>query len=318
MWLQSFVIMYHTDSFSSAWRNFMFSSLFELALLPIKYITTKFLICAEVQRFGSRDHITFDRFHLVNAVHCAFHLYKAIFKITLLANQKSVISFITWVLPKLMIDIAKFCVRMYDWRAEIVVGRQLSPYTDDGDAGAGAAKQHGETSATDGGDGGRTEDAHWWASPWTHYLIEKFVGTDVLARRGKVCFEQSLQISATSIAAVQYAFFLIYLSMVGQMSPSSALANNMLIFPFLAGTVLDGDTMQQQFAFIAVSWLAEVVLYCTIDSISHKYFKLAPTYVVACHLQQYPRFSRTVIVLAAHITSDVYLGMVLVTLAIAR
>ena len=95
----------------------MFSTMFELSHMPFKAASSRCFTNAEAYRFGSKEHITFDRFHLVNSVKCAFILYSAIFKITLMASQKDVVALVTWVLPKLVVTLLKFCAKMRDWHS---------------------------------------------------------------------------------------------------------------------------------------------------------------------------------------------------------
>ena len=42
---------------------------------------------------------------------------------------------------------------------------------------------------------------------------------------------------------------------------------------------------------------------------------ITPTYVGTCHISQFPRFRRTMVVISSHVVSDVYLGMLLASIA---
>ena len=280
-WLQAFVMLYHTASgdWLGVSRNLVFSTMFELVSGPFKAASSRCFKNAETYRFGSKEHITFDRFHLVNSVKCAFILYSAIFKITLMASQKDVVALVTWVLPKLLLTVLKFCAKMRDWHS--VEQKRAA---------------------------GR--------------LAARLLSRNLLERRGQVCFETSLQMTSASIAAVQYLVFLSVLRLNGLFyTPPDAgvddWAGNVYVFPYLRDS-LEAAAFKQQVMYVLASWLSEYLLFVCIDAVSGKLFQITPSYVGSCHLKDYPRYSRTILCLAAHIVSDVYLGMVLVTLAVAR
>jgi hypothetical protein len=45
------------------------------------------------------------------------------------------------------------------------------------------------------------------------------------------------------------------------------------------------------------------------DIYSSRRYSLSPTFIGTCHMKQYPRFVRAMVVVATHVLTDVYLGM---------
>ena len=127
-------------------------------------------------------------------------------------------------------------------------------------------------------------------------LLGRLLKTDLLHQRGMCCFNAYLKSRAVSIASLQYIVFILLL----QYHP------NRFVFPNFQEPNID---VKQQMTFVAIAWSLDYLNYTIINLVFDRRYNMTPMYVGACHLRQYRRFQYSVVLIASHIISDVYLGM---------
>lgn len=134
---------------------------------------------------------------------------------------------------------------------------------------------------------------------------------DPFNQRGSLCFSTYLAITADVIAAVQFSLFVV----VQQLLPYNARV--FIDFSTSEPRWDDGGTYDwlQQLAFVCAGVAIAYCRYCAIDITSGRMFGITPTYVGTCHIAQYPRFRRTMVTVATHVVTDVYVGCKLFKLA---
>ena len=132
---------------------------------------------------------------------------------------------------------------------------------------------------------------------------------DVTNKRGRVCFGAFLHFVAVWISGIQYLTFLVGLRLYPL---------NLPLFREYSDVInIDQDPVYedlfvQQLQFIALFLFTESALYFVTNTVSKFYVKsMSPHYVGACHCKEFPRFRVSIVLIGAHIVSDVYLGILL-------
>lgn len=138
---------------------------------------------------------------------------------------------------------------------------------------------------------------HLGESAWCQILGDALEG-DLLHHRGKLCVKAFLKRHATQTAALQYVIFIVVLNYTD---------HNVLVFPkFTKGAQFD---FRQQALFVAIAWSLDFVIYEVTNIMCKRLFDLTPLYVGEALIAEHPRFGVSMLVIAAHIISDVYLSM---------
>jgi hypothetical protein len=81
---------------------------------------------------------------------------------------------------------------------------------------------------------------------------------------------------------------------------------NRELFPHYSTQSAD---IRRQIAFAVCAWVIDYLTYTMLNVIFDRRYNLSPTYVGLCYLRQYPRFRYSVVFIATHIISDVYLSL---------
>ena len=131
------------------------------------------------------------------------------------------------------------------------------------------------------------------------FLVGRVVNEDLLHQRGILCFRAYLKNRAVNIASFQYAVFVVFIGITG--------INEKVFVNFSEAAGFD---LGQQLLFVLIAKLLDYANFTLTNMLCQSKYEITPTYVGNCHLKQYPRVRRSLFVLAAHIVSDVYLGMV--------
>jgi len=122
---------------------------------------------------------------------------------------------------------------------------------------------------------------------------------DLLHQRGSLCFKAYLKNRANTIASLQYATFILFVGLSGH--------NAKVFLNFSDGAEFD---LQQQLLFVLIAWILDFINYTLTNMMCTRAYDITPFYVGTACLKQYPRTRRALFFIAAHIISDVYLGMV--------
>ena len=136
--------------------------------------------------------------------------------------------------------------------------------------------------------------------------IAKHFNPDTLNQRGTLCFNTYIMITADAIAALQFCLFV---------GVQQALPYNSEVFIEFSTKEAGSYEPLQQLAFVCAGFGLSYARYCATDIVSGRLYGITPTYVGTCHLSQFPRFRRTMVVVSSHVVSDVYLGMLLASIA---
>ena len=131
------------------------------------------------------------------------------------------------------------------------------------------------------------------------FLVGKVVEPDLLHQRGILCFRAYLKNRALNIASFQYAVFAVFIGITG--------INEKVFVNFSEAAGFD---LGQQLLFVLIAKLLDYANFTLTNMLCQSKYEITPTYVGNCHLKQYPRVRRSLCMIAAHIISDVYLGMV--------
>jgi hypothetical protein len=269
---------------------------------------------AEQARIGSAN-AGFDRFHLVGLTRAAFHLYSAIFRLTLLVRLENwsnfAVFYVTTSIPTLLhtvvpvngkwhgfatsLDRAETRARQREAREKRE--RRLKPQV------SGRKLTRSNVNAEEAGrpdkEGQRNE--HRTCVGHLQAAARHTVKTDLLHQRGVACFNVYLQNSASHMATAWYCAFMLCLELMP----------NRELFPHYSTQSAD---VRQQIAFALCAWCADYFTYTMLNVMLDRRYNLSPTYVGLCYLREYPRFRTSVVLIAAHIISDVYLSLTFATM----
>lgn len=269
---------------------------------------------AEQARIGSAN-AGFDRFHLVGLTRAAFHLYSAIFRLTLLVRLENwsnfAVFYVTTSIPTLLhtvvpvngkwhgfatsLDRAETRARQREAREKRE--RRLKPQV------SGRKLTRSNANAEEAGrpdkEGQRNE--HRTCVGHLQAAARHTVKTDLLHQRGVACFNVYLQNSASHMATAWYCAFMLCLELMP----------NRELFPHYSTQSAD---VRQQIAFALCAWCADYFTYTMLNVMLDRRYNLSPTYVGLCYLREYPRFRTSVVLIAAHIISDVYLSLTFATM----
>jgi len=129
--------------------------------------------------------------------------------------------------------------------------------------------------------------------------LAKFFNPDPLNQRGSLCFGSYLMITSDWIAALQFSIFVLV---------QTLLPYNAEVFINFSTEESGSFVPLQQLAFVCAGVAFSYARYCAIDVVGGRLFGITPTYVGTCHISQYPRFRRTMLVVSSHVCTDVYIG----------
>ena len=124
--------------------------------------------------------------------------------------------------------------------------------------------------------------------------------SDLLHHRGKLCFSAYLKKRASQMAALQYMSFILILNYTH---------NNVLVFPTFSKDA--NFDLQQQAVFVAIAWSMDMAMYEVTNVLCKRLFDLTPLYIGEAVVTEHNGLNFSLMVIAAHIISDVYLSMVL-------
>ena len=134
-----------------------------------------------------------------------------------------------------------------------------------------------------------------------------FFPADPLNARGLTCFYAYIEIMAKTVAALQFIVFVVI---------QAQLPYNALVFIQFSDEFPDGSYEPlQQAAFACAGLAIDYAMYCAMDGWMGWWFGFTPTYVGTSHMTQYPRFRRTMLVVSTHAVTDLYLGVLFVSIA---
>lgn len=287
---------------------------------------------ADQARVGSEG-AGFDRFHLVGLTRIAFHLYTAIFRLALLVRLQNwsnfAVFYVTTSVPKLLHIVVPVNGKWHGLATGMIKtesGRQKRQVSDriPGRSPPGGAipplctPELGEdaktvgsqpTTFTDSHPGVANTNAHEGGRhtkgqrneprtclDYVQAATRHAVKPDLLNQRGVSCFNAYLQSSASHIATGWYCAFVL----------SMQLMPNRELFPHYSTQSAD---IRRQIAFAVCAWVIDYLTYTMLNVIFDRRYNLSPTYVGLCYLRQYPRFRYSVVFIATHIISDVYLSL---------
>jgi hypothetical protein len=98
---------------------------------------------------------------------------------------------------------------------------------------------------------------------------------------------------------LQYAGFILFVGVTG---------HNVRIFVNFSEE--SEFNLSQQLLFVGIAWGLDALNYMGTNILCKRAYDITPFYVGSALLKQYPNTRRRVLYVAAHIISDVYLGMV--------
>lgn len=134
-----------------------------------------------------------------------------------------------------------------------------------------------------------------------------FFPADPLNTRGLTCFYAYIDIMANCIAAVQFIVFVLIQALLPYNAP--------VFIQFSTSIPHDSYEPLQQAAFVCAGLAINYAMYCAMDGWMGWWFGLTPTYVGTSYMTQYPKFGRTMLVVSTHAVTDLYLGVLLVSIA---
>lgn len=132
---------------------------------------------------------------------------------------------------------------------------------------------------------------------WQH--IGQLFDQDLLHHRGLLCCKAFLKNRANAIASLQYMIFILVQNYTNL---------NVLIFPNFSKEA-DFD-FQQQALFVFIAWSMDQFIYELLNVLCKYLYELTPLFVGAAVRKEYSRLRISLLLIAAHIISDVYLSMV--------
>ena len=121
---------------------------------------------------------------------------------------------------------------------------------------------------------------------------------DPLNQRGATCLNQLMTQYGDQVALITHCTFLF--------AQTALPPYNTGVFQLFA---TKEKKLVQQLAFAFTNAGGGMLGFWAIDTYSSWAYTLSPTFVGTCHVKQYPRFVRTMVVVATHVITDVYLGM---------
>ena len=143
---------------------------------------------------------------------------------------------------------------------------------------------------------------HRWTQqvPLLQFCIGKVVNVDLLHQRGIVCYAAYMKRAAQTVASLQYLVWCLFAS----------LSDNVAVFPAFVPEA--GFDWRQQLVFVLVAMALDWLSFAFINVVANRLWQQTPTYVGWCLEIQNVAFRRAKIFVAAHVVSDVYLGMLFV------
>ena len=253
------------------------------------------------------SHASFDRFHLTNLAQYAFFCYSAIFRQSLFVNITDWESFAVFYLTNSLSYFIGFVLPMSETCFNLAHHvRNYSTTTTTADGNAVVATKLGESMGTTG-EGvrveavGQPQDSGGGGCCCCRSccaLAAKIIQPDLLHHRGRLCYSAFLKNRATTIASLQYATFILFIGATGH--------NSSVFLNFSAGADFN---LSQQLLFVGIAWSLDYLNFTLTNLLCKRAYDITPIYVGNACLKQYPRTRRALLFVAAHIISDVYLGM---------
>jgi hypothetical protein len=293
---------------------------------------------AEQARIGSKN-AGFDRFHLVGLTRIAFHLYTAIFRLTLLVRLENwsnfAVFYVTTSVPTLLHIVVPVNGKLHSLATGSKSmetdrlkpqGRNRKParspargaspplYAQEpsedaktvavqppafNNSNSGVANANADEGGQD--TEGQSNEPRTCVD-YVQAVTRHTVKPDLLHQRGVSCFNAYLRSSASHIATGWYCTFVLCM----QLMP------NRELFPHYSTQPAD---IRRQIAFAVCAWVVDYLAYTMLNVIFDRRYNLSPTYVGLCYLREYPRFRYSVVFIAAHIISDVYLSLTFASMA---
>lgn len=130
-------------------------------------------------------------------------------------------------------------------------------------------------------------------------MVANLIHPDLLHHRGRLCYKLYLKHRANAIATLQYATFILFVGLSGH--------NAGIFVSFSEAADFD---LPRQLLFVAISWGLDTLNFTVTNVLCKRAYDITPIYCGTALLKQYPNTRRRLLYVAAHIISDVYLGMV--------
>ena len=298
-WLQLFIAIYNSEP-PTATRNLVLSVVFIASEAILKALLAWIFGKSEANRLGltGNNKTTFDRYQLVNLLALACYTYTNVYRQSLFIQQTDFGKFVALALPNIVLKAGWYALQVTDWWKVAQKYEVLSSVERSGTGDAAVCKRR--------------------MVSWLIWLLNSGkteINPDNTNKQGQVCFNSFLQFTTVVVSSVQYLCFLTLLKLF---------PTNLPLFPkyhdVINGTAsaaelgADQDEMEglfgQQFLFVGLVLALEFFVYETTNQVSRRYVqKMTPHYIGCCHLREYPRFRWSIILICAHIVSDVYLGI---------
>ena len=311
---------------------------FNLSQILLKFVACQLFEQADLQRISSKTSFghesaktktSFDRMQLVSLVRFFFACCGGFYKQALFTSIDSWGAFASFVVTNGISKAMTFIFGMLPWFAysHDVLAPPVATATASGlDVALTKRRVRMVTGEglqdNDGGDDNRSIDAEEEeqvlfatkvAKPEVKAGLAGLLrfcpggcNADALNQRGQTCFTTFLNATAVQMAGVTHCVFILCLTAWPQ--PSAA------TFPTYNYLVVEGKT-GQQLIFVLSMLLVEGTAYHLTDMLSAWRYHLTPTHVGLCHLQQYPHYCVSMLVIAWHVVTDVYLGLLLASAA---
>ncbi len=129
--------------------------------------------------------------------------------------------------------------------------------------------------------------------------VGKVFHNDLLHHRGMLCSKGFLKNRANAIASLQYMMFILV---------QNYTKLNVLIFPNFSEEA--NFDFQQQALFVFIAWSMDQVIYEILNVLCKHLYELTPLFVGAAVMKEHSHLRISLLLIAAHIISDVYLSMI--------
>lgn len=122
---------------------------------------------------------------------------------------------------------------------------------------------------------------------------------DLLHHRGLLCCKAFLKNRSNAIASLQYMIFILVQNYTNL---------NVLVFPNFSEEA--NFDFQQQALFVFIAWSMDQVIYELLNVLCKNLYDLTPLFVGAAVRKEHSRLRVSLLLIAAHIISDVYISMI--------
>jgi hypothetical protein len=130
-------------------------------------------------------------------------------------------------------------------------------------------------------------------------VAANLIHPDLLHHRGRLCYKLYLKHRANATASLQYATFILFIGLSGHNAGT-----------FVSFSDAADFDLRRQLLFVAISGTLDTLNFTVTNVLCKWAYEITPIYCGTAVLKQYPNTRRRLLFVAAHIISDVYLGMV--------